>query len=61
MATIKLLLSLLVMGAFFSAAFVLFFQKRKPIAWTCIALGFASAFLFYYAIYTGWLPLPETQ
>lgn len=61
MATIKLLLCLIIMGSFFSAAFVLFFQKKKTKGFIFLALGFISAFFFYYAIFNGLLILPEAK
>ncbi|ALS21725.1 hypothetical protein EXW96_02430 [Paenibacillus sp. JMULE4] len=61
MATIILLLCLIVMGSFFSVSFVLFFQKKKTLGFLFIALGFISAFFFYYAIFNGWLALPEAK
>lgn len=61
MATIILILCLIVMGTFFSVAFVLFFQKKTTNAVVFTVLGFVSAFFFYYAIFKGWLALPETQ
>ncbi|MBP1155917.1 MULTISPECIES: hypothetical protein [unclassified Paenibacillus] len=61
MATIILLLCLIVMGSFFSAAFVLFFQKRTTNGYIFTVLGLISAAIFYYAIFKGWLVLPEAQ
>ncbi|CAG7624326.1 hypothetical protein ACFQI7_03870 [Paenibacillus allorhizosphaerae] len=58
-ATIVLLLCLIVMGSFVSAAFVLFFQRKTRSAFIFLALGLISMFIFYYAIYNGWLALPK--
>jgi len=58
-ATIVLMLCLIVMGSLVSAAFVLFFQRKMKIAFLFLALGLISMFMFYYAIYNGWLALPE--
>ncbi|MCP3772891.1 hypothetical protein NLX71_06080 [Paenibacillus sp. MZ04-78.2] len=59
MATIILIVCLIVMGTFFSLAFVWLFQKKKGLAISFTILGLASAFVFYYAIFEGWLQLPE--
>lgn len=46
------------MGTFFSLAFVWLFQKKKGLAISFTILGLVSAFVFYYAIFQGWLELP---
>lgn len=60
MATIIMLLCLIVIGSFFSGAFVLYFQKKEAVATVLIVLGLASLVLFYYGISVGWIELPKT-
>ncbi|WP_281887523.1 hypothetical protein [Paenibacillus sp. YYML68] len=59
MATIIMLLCLLVMGTFFSLAFVFAFQKKKGTAWLMLGIGFVVSFMFYWGIYKGWIAIPE--
>ncbi|MEK8130143.1 hypothetical protein WMW72_19755 [Paenibacillus filicis] len=58
MATIIMLVCLIIMGTFFSLAFLFGFQKKKASAFMMLGLGFVSSFLFYYGIYKGWIELP---
>jgi len=53
-----MLVCLIIMGTFFSLAFLFAFQKKKTAALLMLVLGLISSFLFYYAIYKGWIALP---
>ncbi|WP_019534160.1 hypothetical protein [Paenibacillus ginsengihumi] len=59
MATIILMLCLVVLGALFSVAFVLFFQGKKAQGTLWIALFALAMVLFYWSIAQGYLVLPE--
>lgn len=59
MATIIMLLYLIVIGSFISAAFVLYFQKKTVPATVWLILGLISIVVFYYGIAEGWIALPE--
>ncbi|WP_159884241.1 hypothetical protein [Paenibacillus puerhi] len=58
MATIIMLICLVIMGTFFSLAFLFIFQKKKAMVVLMLVLGLISSFLFYYSIYKGWIELP---
>lgn len=59
MATIIMLLCLVVMGCFISAAFVLYFQKKPAPATVWLILGLISIASFYYGIAEGWIAIPK--
>jgi hypothetical protein len=53
------MLCLVVLGALFSVAFVLFFQGKKAQGTLWIALFALAMVLFYWSIAQGYLVLPE--
>jgi hypothetical protein len=53
------ILFILLMGSFFSGALVAFFQRKIKLGIFLLLVGAATAFLFYYSIYAGWVTLPE--
>lgn len=59
MGTIAVIVSLLVMGSFISAAFVRFFQKKTFQGFVYLIIGIIVMIFFYYAAGKGWIPLPK--
>lgn len=59
MATIVMLLCLIVMGSFISAAVVLYFQKKSALGTLWLVFGILSIILFYYGISRGWIEIPK--
>lgn len=53
------ILFILIMGSFYSGALVFFFQKKLKWGFLMLLLGFIATFLFYYAIYQGWISVPS--
>jgi hypothetical protein len=47
------------MGSLFSGALLAFFQKKRKLGFLLLALGLITTFLFYYAIFAGWVTVPE--
>jgi hypothetical protein len=59
MATLVVLVSLLIMGSFISAAFLRFFQQKVFQGVVYLIIGIITIILFYFGLNLGWTPLPQ--
>ncbi|PZE22084.1 hypothetical protein CBW46_006745 [Paenibacillus xerothermodurans] len=56
---ILFILFILIMGSFYSGAMLTLFQKKHKLSLLLFVLGIITTFLFYYAIFAGWVTPPQ--